>query len=220
MNDLVVAATVRQGTFQLQVELRVGDGEIVGVVGDIGSGKSTALALVAGQLRAVGGTVTGPESVWDDPARGIWVPPVERELSYLAARPALIDDVAVIEQVMAAATRGDDSTRTNGAARALRERCLALLDEVGLAASVAERDGWTLSGGETQRALLVRAFVAGSPVVVLDDPFRALDTRSGLAVRRWLAERLHAEGQRVLLTCADPADTLHLADRTIPPGRP
>ncbi len=221
MSDLRVAANVRQGTFELRTDLSVGEGEIVGLVGDIGSGKSTVLALVAGLLRAVEGTVSGPERVWDDPAQGIWVPSERRELSYLAARPSLIDNVAVIEQVMAAATRaGDGSTPTNGAARALRERCLGLLDEVGLPASVAERDGWTLSGGETQRAVLVRAFVVGSPVLVLDDPFRALDTRSGLSVRRWLVDRLRAGGHRALLTCADPDDTLHLADRTIAPGRP
>ncbi len=219
MSDLAVAATVRLGTFQLRADLVVREGETVGLVGDIGSGKSTVLALVAGQLRAAAGTVTGPESVWDDPARGIWVPTEERQLSYLPARPSLIDNVAVIDQVMAAAYRGDGSSGRNGAARALRERCLIVLKELGLPASVAERDGWTLSGGETQRALLARAFIAGSPVVVLDDPFRALDTRSGLTVRRWLAERLGTGGQRVLLSCADPADTLHLADRTIAPGR-
>ena len=114
MSDLRVAANVRQGTFELRVDLRVGEGEIVGLVGDIGSGKSTVLALVAGLLRAVEGTVSGPELVWDDPAHGIWVPPERRELSYLAARPSLIDNVAVIEQVMAAATQaGDGSTPAN-----------------------------------------------------------------------------------------------------------
>lgn len=216
MTDLVVAAVVARGAFHLTVDLRVGEGETVGLVGDIGSGKSTVLALVAGHVRVAAGVVAGPDEVWDDPAAGIWVPPEQRPLRYLPARPALMEHVPVIEQVMAAAVQGKDlPTRTNGAARAVRERCLALLGEMGLPGPVAEREGWTLSGGETQRALVALAFVSDPPIVVLDDPFRALDSRSGLALRRWLSDRLRSGRQRALLTCADPSDTGHLADRTI-----
>ncbi len=223
MNGLLVAATVRRGSFRLAVELQARAGETIGVLGQIGAGKSSVLALIAGVLRAEAGSVRGPDGMWDDPAAGIWLPPERRPLAYLAARSTLVDEIPVIDQVVAA-TRGlngstsDAPRHTNGSAGARRDQAAALLEELGLPASVAAREGWTLSGGETQRAVLARTFAAAQAVVVLDDPFQALDSRSGDAVRRWLTQRLGSAAHVTVLACSDPRDTEHLADRVIDLG--
>ncbi len=212
MNELTVDALVRRGSFSLQARLQAGPGEVIGLVGDVGSGKSTVLALVAGLLRADEGLVQGPGALWDAPSTGVWVPPEQRSVSFLHQRPQLIDDVSALDQVLAALA---PATGGNGAAHTARREAMGLLEELGVHAGVAGRPGWTLSGGETQRVALAVALAGRATVILLDDPFGALDTRSGNTVRRWLTDRLARRGRTTLVACSDPADTRHLADRVV-----
>ncbi|MCC6437743.1 MAG: ATP-binding cassette domain-containing protein [Acidimicrobiales bacterium] len=212
MNDLSVAARVRRDGFELTVELTAAPGEVVGLIGDIGSGKSTVLGLIAGVLRAEEGRVRGPGVVWDEPAASVWVPPEQRSVSYLRQRPQLADDVAAIDQVLAAMAVPNAG---NGAAHTARREAMSLLEDLGLHAGVAGRPGWTLSGGEAQRVALAVALAGRASVILLDDPFGAIDSRGGAAVRRWLVDRLARRGRTTIVACADPADTRHLADRVV-----
>ena len=196
MNTVAVDALVRHDTFEVRVRLELSAGETVALVGPIGAGKSTALSLISGIIGATAGQVHGPDRVWDDPATGIWVPPAERSVSHLRQRPTLIDDVAAIDQVKAT---------TTGNAR-------AILAELDLAEGVYVRDGWTLSGGEVQRVALAAAVAVPAMVVLLDDPFAALDARTGALVRAWLAERLARRVHSTILACSDPEDAARLAD--------
>lgn len=210
---LAVDAVVERDGFRVAVQLAAGAGETVGVIGDIGRGKSTVLSLIAGLTGAAQGFVRGPLEVWDDPAAGIWVDTGHRGVSHLPQRAALVDDVAAIDQVAAAAA---DPHRTgNGSADAARGVAEGLLDELGVPAQVYERAGWTLSGGETQRICLARTFATGASVVLLDDPYRALDARSARLVRGWLTGRLAGRTAITVVACSDPQDTIHLADRLV-----
>jgi molybdate transport system ATP-binding protein len=211
MNDLRIDAVVRRDRFELAVALSAAPGEIVGLVGGVGSGKSTVLELVAGKVRAARGTVHGPQAPWDDPQAGVWVPGSERAVSHLAQRVELDDEVFAVDQVAASLAPGGG----NGAAHVVRRDALSLLDELGVHPGVASRPGWTLSGGEAQRVALAVAFARRSSILLLDDPFRALDSRSGIAVRRWIAEHLSRRGRTALVACSDPGDTQHLADRVV-----
>lgn len=212
---LDVDAVVRRERFELRLALRCRPGEVVGLIGDIGSGKSTALALLAGEVRAGAGHVRVQGEVWDEPAAGRWVPPERRAVAWLRQRPSLVDDVPAVDQVVAAIGAVDDG---NGAALAARREAFALLDALGVPTGVASRQGWTLSGGETQRTALAVTFARAAPLVLLDDPFLALDSRTGVAVRRWLVDRLAARTHTTLVVCSDPADTRHLADRVVELG--
>jgi len=200
--------SVQREAFTLACRLVADPGEVVGLVGAMGSGKSTVLALLAGLLGLTDGRLEGPGGVWDEPATGAWVAPPARPLAYLGPRPVLLDDVPAVAQVAAALPSGD------------LDEAAALLDGLGLAASVRDRDGWTLSGGETQRVALARCIGARAPVLVLDDPFAALDTRTRQAVRAWLGDALAQRRAIVVLACSDPADTALLADRVVEPGGP
>jgi molybdate transport system ATP-binding protein len=220
VGGLVVEATVRREELAVRVALAVGPGETVAVVGAMGSGKSTALALVAGRVAATAGRVIGPTGVWDDPARGVWVGEADRDVALLPQRPHLVDDVPALDQVAAAlAVVPADPDHPGVHAGADREgarlRAASVLAALGIPEAVAARDGWTLSGGEAQRVALAAAVTRPAGVLLLDDPFLALDARAGRVARDWLAGRLARHRGCVLVVCSDPADAERLADRVV-----
>lgn len=202
MNSVAVDAVVRRGAFELRLQLELAAGETVALIGPIGAGKSTALSLISGVIGASEGAVLGPDRIWDDPAAKIWVAPGDRAISHLTQRPTLVDHAPAIDQVKAA---------TTGNAR-------LVLAELGLTEGVYSREGWTLSGGEIQRVALAAAVAVPAQILLLDDPFAALDTRTGALVRAWLAERLARRVQSTVLACSDPADAARFADRVIELG--
>lgn len=226
---------VERDAFVLVARLAASAGEVVGIVGEVGSGKSTLLGVLAGRLRLASGGLVGPDGVWDDPAAGRWRPEAERPVAYLPPRPTLAEDIAAIDQVIEQAGgppmdrsggRSGGQAGVSAAERAApgpagpssedRRAAEAMLEALGLAPGVYRRDGWTLSGGETQRVALARCFIASAAVVILDDPLAALDGRTRATVRQWLAGQLARRSAIVVLACSDPADTHLLADRLLP----
>lgn len=211
---------LERDSFVLEATLAVAAGEVVGVLGEVGSGKSTLLAALAGRLRLSSGRLVGPDGVWDDPAAGGWRPEAERPVAYLPPRPMLADHIAAIDQVIGRAGPASVGSGTvgSGTAAGAGQAAEATLEALGLTPAVYRRDGWTLSGGETQRVALARCLALGEAVVVLDDPFAALDSRTRLSVRQWLAGQLATRSAIVVLACSDPADTRFLADRVLELG--
>lgn len=194
---LRVDAAVDLDGWSLAVRFAAEPGEVVGLAGGVGAGKSTALRLVAGLEAASSGTVRFGDEVWDDPAVGTFVPGSERPVGFLRQRPELVDDQPARDQV---------GGHTD------------LLVELGLASSVTDRDGWTLSRGETQRVALAAAIGPDPAVLLLDDPFAALDSVTGRHVRDWLAARLAERAGGTLLVASDPADLDRFATRIITLG--
>ncbi len=200
----------REG-FALTVHIDASEGEVVGIVGEVGSGKSTVLEALVGRLRLTAGRLVGPDGVWDDPVAGLWRPPAQRPVAYLPARPVLVADVAAVAQVRVGWGPEVTTSPVSTAAE-------TVLEELGLDPAVYQREGWTLSGGETQRVALARCFVAAPSVIILDDPLAALHGRTRVAVADWIAARLAARSATVILACSDPADTRALADRVLQLG--
>ena len=194
---LTVEATVDLDGLSLAFGFVAASGEVVGLAGGMGAGKSTALRLVAGLVAASTGTVRFGDTVWDQPEAGVFVPVAGRPVGFLSPRPALVDDQPTRNQV------GGH---------------IGLLGELGLADSVIERDGWTLSRGETQRVALAAAVGPDPTVLLLDDPFAALDSVTGRLVRHWLRGRLAERTGVTLIAAADPADLGPLATRIVTVG--
>lgn len=197
--DLVVDATVRRDEFELRLDLRVAPGEVVGLTGDIGSGKSTALGLIAGRLAPASGTVlvSGPVAAMAQ--------------SYLYDLP---EDLTGTEIVTANVVRlaPPNAPVIEADAEAVARQVLAGL---GVGDHVVDRLPWTFSGAEAQRVALARAIAPSPAVVLLDEPFGALDKRTGEAVRTWLAEWL-ADFRGIALVAATRVDHLEvMADRII-----
>lgn len=184
----------------LAVGLEVPDGEVVAVLGPNGAGKSTLLGLLAGTLTPTSGRVlVGGRDVTR-------LPPHRRRVALLAQQPLLFPHLSVLENV-AFAPRAAGLGRA--AARALaRER----LEVVGMAGFAARRPG-QLSGGQAQRVAIARALAADPQVLLLDEPFAALDVAVAPQLRGVLREVL--EGRTALIVTHDLVDVVTLAGRTV-----
>ncbi|GGJ79852.1 aliphatic sulfonates import ATP-binding protein SsuB 1 [Pilimelia anulata] len=168
------------------VDLDIGPGEFVALLGASGCGKSTF-------LRALGGLDREATGAMDIPAR--------RAIVFQEHR--LLPWTRVWRNVVLGLTGRD-----------LRGRALAALAEVGLAGHA---DAWprTLSGGESQRVALARALVRTPELLLLDEPFGALDALTRLRARALVGELWAEHRPAVLLVTHDVDEALQLADRAL-----
>ncbi len=181
--------------------LRVARGEIVTLSGASGSGKSTLIDLICGFLRPLSG-----EIAWDGVSI-LGLPPAQRPVSALFQTGELFEHLDVGTNIVL----GLDPRGRPGPAE--RGRVTAMLAEIGLA-GFERRLPAQLSGGQRRRVALARTLIRERPVMLLDEPFGALDTgtRDEVAalVRRLTAERRLAS----LIVSHDPADTERLGGRS------
>ncbi len=166
MPELVAKITLsRSSEFALDVELSCPHG-ITCIMGPSGSGKSTILAVLAGLAVPDRGRVAVGDHVWLDRERGIDVPIHRRRLSYVFQGLALFPHMTALRNVEYGM---QDTPRADRATKAKR-----LLDRVGVG-HLAKRRPRTFSGGEAQRVALARALARSPELVLLDEPFSALD---------------------------------------------
>ncbi|HEY8467331.1 MAG TPA: ABC transporter ATP-binding protein [Solirubrobacterales bacterium] len=187
-------------------ELRVLDGldleaaehEVVGLVGPSGCGKSTLLETVAGLIEPDAGAVSvGGER---DAAGRL------RRCAYMPQRDLLFPWLTAIDNAaLALRNRGQSRKRARAAAMPLFER-------FGLA-QFAEARPRELSGGMRQRVAFLRTLLAGKPVLLLDEPFAALDAITRAEMQGWLASALGETPRTTLLVTHDVEEALYLCDR-------
>jgi molybdate transport system ATP-binding protein len=162
--DLAIDLAITRGGRTFAVKLACAPG-ITCVMGPSGAGKSSLLGALAGLVDARGTIVLG-DAVWLDTARRIAVPPHARRVAYVLQGLALFPHMSVQQNVEYALA---DLPRDARAPKATE-----LLARVGAAALAARRPR-TLSGGEAQRVALARALARRPQLVLLDEPFSALD---------------------------------------------
>ena len=198
-----VAKTFRRGrttTHALdRVDLAIAPGEFVAIVGPSGCGKSTLLKLVAGLIPPSSGTI----AIGGEPVAGPYT-----KLGIVFQNPVLLDWRNVLDNVLVQLElRGLDP-------RARREEALALLAKVGLA-GFHDRMPRELSGGMRQRAAIVRALIHDPPLLMMDEPFGALDalTREQMRIdleKLWLDRR-----QTTIFITHGIGEAVALADRVV-----
>jgi ABC-type sulfate/molybdate transport systems ATPase subunit len=203
--DLEVHVGGSGGTprFVLQARLQLPAGVLV-LVGPSGAGKSLALQALAGLVRPAGGHVRVAGtllSAHDPPA---WVPPHRRGIGWVPQHHALFPFTTVLGNVLF------------GLPRAQRRRGQAavqtLLDELGIA-HLAQREVAGLSGGERQRVSLARALAVQPRLLLLDEPFAALDQDSRVALRGVLRTLLARRGTPAVFVTHDADEASAMADR-------
>ena len=189
------------------VNLSVARGGTTAIVGPSGSGKTTLLRLIAGFEHPN----TGSISLNGNPVAGdgVRVPAHRRHVGYVAQDGALFPHLTVGQNV----AFGLDAGKLDGGRRAVRARVEALLDMVSLDPAMAKRRPHQLSGGQQQRVALARALAREPELMLLDEPFSALDAGLRVATRRAVAKVLNAAGVTTILVTHDQAEALSFADQ-------
>jgi iron(III) transport system ATP-binding protein len=187
------------------LDLAVEEGSLTAVLGPSGSGKTTLLRVVAGFVRADAGSVVLGGVVVDDGRRA--VPAERRGVGYVPQEGALFPHLSVAANV-GFGIRGARADR-----RADRRAKVAdLLELVGLA-DLATRSPHELSGGQQQRVALARALAVDPAVVLLDEPFTALDPELRASVRAEVAAIIRRSGTTAVLVTHDQDEALSMADQ-------
>ena len=205
MTALTATIRLRRADFQLDVELECPPG-ITCVMGPSGSGKSTILQVLAGLYKPDVGRVCLGKECWLDVAQGIDVPVNERRLAYVFQSLALFPHLSALHNVEYGMHH---LPREERAAKAKK-----LLDRLGVG-HLAKRRPRTFSGGEAQRVALARAIARQPHVVLLDEPFSALD-RDLRAQLTTLVRELVAElGVPLVHVTHSVAEARLLADQVV-----
>lgn len=190
----------------LDVSFRVATGETLAVLGPNGSGKSSILNIIAGVLRPDAGRAVLGERTLFDVSRGVRLPAHRRGVALLTQESLLFPHLSVLDNVAFAPTCAGHSTA------AARARARAVLATVG-AADLALRRPAELSGGQAQRVALARALAAEPELLLLDEPFAALDVAASGALRGVVGGAL--AGRSAVFVTHEVLDALSLADRVV-----
>ena len=185
-----------------EVDLVVPRGTTTAILGGSGSGKAALLRIVAGFLQPRSGEVLIGDRVVA--GAGTWVPPERRGVGYVRQEGGLFPHLSV---------EGNITFGLPWPRRRHRDRVLELLDLVGLPAHLADRRPDQLSGGQQQRVALARALAPRPGLVLLDEPFSALDTALRAATRDATARALRATGATAILVTHDQGEALSFSDQ-------
>ncbi len=200
--SLEFEATMTVGAFHYEAAFEARD-EIVVLFGHSGAGKSLTLQAIAGLLRPQAGRIVIDGQPVVDTSRGIDLPPQRRHVGYVVQSLALFPHLTVAENI----AFGMDGNRESRATRTAR-----LLQALGLEGT-GERRPRTLSVGQQQRVALARALGRDARLLLLDEPFSALDESLRTSLRSELL-RLRAElGLSIVFVTHDLREAHLLADR-------
>ena len=201
------------GTFHAvdNVNLHIRTGELVALLGPSGSGKSTLLRIIAGLERPDMGLELSPEVLFD----GVPVADTKvrhRGVGFVFQHYSLFRQMTVFENIAFGLRVRPRATRPTSTE--IRKQVGRLLDLIQLQ-SLAQRYPLQLSGGQRQRVALARALAVEPKVLLLDEPFGALDAQVRLDLRRWL-RKLHDEIHVTsVFVTHDQEEALEIADRVI-----
>lgn len=177
----------------------VKDGEFVAVVGPSGCGKSTLLSIIAGLLAPESGTI-----LVDNPDGSIHYPKV----GYMLQRDHLFEWRSIYKNVILGLEINDMLTQER------KDYVNRLLEDYDLY-SFRDKRPSELSGGMKQRAALIRTLALDPQLLLLDEPFSALDYQTRLSVSADICKLIRRTGKTVLLITHDLSEAISLADRII-----
>ncbi len=181
------------------VDLGVGEGEFVAVVGPTGCGKSTLLNVAAGLLKPTGGSVT----IFGEPLAGI-----NRRSGYLFQTDALMPWRSALDNV----TAGLEFRGVGG--EEARKRAADWLKRVGLAAH-GHKYPHELSGGMKKRVALAQTLILNPKILLMDEPFSALDVQTRSLMGNELLALWSQDRKSVVFVTHDLEEAIALADRVV-----
>ncbi|KLU60911.1 spermidine/putrescine import ATP-binding protein PotA [Peptococcaceae bacterium CEB3] len=198
-----------------EVSFTLNAGEIVSILGPSGCGKTTLLRLLAGLELPDDGSIICDGHTFYQAETGVFLPPEKRELSLVFQDYALWPHLTVYQNVeMVLKYRRQNAPDRRKSTLPVRERVLEALDLLNIG-SLAGRYPQQLSGGQQQRVAVARAIVARPKLVLLDEPFSALDRRLRLELRHELGTLLRRRHLTVLHVTHDQEEALTMSDKVI-----
>lgn len=177
------------------VDLSVKRGEFVSIVGASGSGKSTIFRLITGLEEPDSGVIRLNGEIGNSR---------QGKVGYMPQRDLLMPWRTVDENVMLPLELRGEKTD--------KEEIARMLESFGLAGCADKYPG-ELSGGMRQRVSFLRATLSGSDILLLDEPFSALDALTKLFMQEWLLERWERDKKTILFITHDIGEALFLSDR-------
>ena len=185
-----------------EVSFRVEDGEIVGLLGRNGAGKTTSFRMVIGMITPEAGAVS---FLGEDVTYLPMYKHARRGMGYLSQEPSVFQRLSVRDNLLAIL----ETTSLDPAAR--RKRCEALLEQFGLIGKQHDL-ARTCSGGERRRLEIARAMINEPKMLLLDEPFAAVDPHTVEELQTEV-RKLASQGIAILVTDHNVQQTLRICDR-------
>jgi molybdate transport system ATP-binding protein len=203
--DISVSRQLRD--FRLSLDLTVRHGEYLILTGDNGAGKSTLLNIVAGLMTPDQGYISLNGTTLFDAGRRINIPPEERRIGYIFQNAAIFPHLTVTENIAY-------GLKAMGMAKPLREKKVAgLIDQLKLD-HLRNCKADQLSGGQKQLVALGRAIAIDPVLLLLDEPYRALDSTMYVVVKECIHEVVRSMNIPCILVTHQISDQDLLNSRT------
>ena len=201
--SIVVDIEKALGDFHLKMAFEAGN-ETLALLGASGSGKSMTLKCVAGIEKPDRGRIVVDDVVLFDSEKHINLPPQQRHTGLLFQNYALFPNMTVLQNIRAGANREPD--------RKKREAMVAaIMDSFGLT-PLAHHLPSQLSGGQQQRTALARILVSNPNILLLDEPFSALDNHLRFRLEQEVRQLIGRFGKTVVLVSHDRDEVFRLSD--------
>lgn len=187
------------GTTELDIDLQLKAGDFLAITGPSGSGKTTLLRLLAGLTSATRGFIKADDTIWLDTQNHICLPPQSRNVGMVFQSYDLFPNMTVRQNLLYARRNRTDSP--------IVEELIEITD----LGQLTERYPAQLSGGQRQRVALARSLVRQPDLLLLDEPFSALDTPLRLRLQAYISDVHHRLGLTTILVSHDRQALYHLS---------
>lgn len=203
--SLSVDIEKKVGAFHLRCAFEA-ENETMALLGASGCGKSMTLRCIAGILRPDRGKIVLNGRTLFDSEKHIDLPPQERRVGYLFQQYALFPHMTVEKNILAGTREGTRTERRDAVQKIMRTLGLEEL---------AKRFPGQLSGGQQQRAALARILVGKPELLLLDEPFSALDFLTRITMQEWLLDQWEHDHKTVLFITHDVEEAIFLSGRVL-----
>ena len=174
--DLFHSFSTFQGIQKIEANLQISLGEYVSISGISGSGKTTFLRLISGLIQPQNGTICWGEQVWHDTKTKQCIPPQERNIGMVFQDYALFPNMNTLDNIIFACKE-----------KVEKKYLQSIVDTLGLD-NYLTRYPYQLSGGQQQRVAIARALISKPALLLLDEPFSALDESLKKTVQSFIYE--------------------------------
>jgi molybdenum ABC transporter ATP-binding protein len=196
---------------RLDIDMRAGS--MLVLFGPSAAGKTTVLRQIAGLERPDAGTIRFSDETWCDTARDIWRPPQARRIGLVFQEPTLFPHLTVRDNICyGVRSRSDPAAGRRVRPESDPDRTMAGIAEMLGIRDLGNRYPRALSGGEAQRVALARALAPEPQLLLLDEPFAALDAPTRLRLRREMRTLLQTIGTPAILVTHDRSEALAMGD--------